>query len=83
MEDARDDFAIETIMAYHSYFIWWNYNVSDVRERSEAEQKWKELFEKMAHQPIRMIFQGQNIDAAHSISKKLNVLDTLFRYEFA
>ena len=60
-----------------------NYNVSDVRGRSEPEQKWKELFEKMAHQPIRMIFQGQNIDAAHSISKKLNVLDTLFRYEFA
>ena len=83
MKDAGDDFAIETIMAYHSYFIWRNYYASNVSERSKAKQKWEELFEKMAHQPILKIFYGENIDAAHSIEAKLNVLNTLFRYEFA
>lgn len=83
MADDEKNFTLETIFAYHSYFIWRGYNSLTRPERDEVNVRWEELFKRMSAHGIKKNVSGDKITGAASIKAKLNILDTLFRYEFA
>ena len=77
------NFTLETIFAYHSYFIWRGFNSLTKPERDEVNVRWEELFERMSAHGIKKNISGDKITGAASIKAKLNILNSLFRYEFA
>lgn len=78
MDDDEKNFTLETIFAYHSYFIWCSHKNRIMLNKKEVDARWDKLSDWMSACGIRDKTTGVS-----DIDRMVNILNSLFKYEFA